>query len=57
MPDPNTTYQEHLEMFGSDEEKEKYKKQLAIWDEWLKDIPVYEPKFPIGRMHPKESKE
>lgn len=50
MPDPNMTYQDHLEMFGTKEEKEKYKKRLEFWNEWVKDIPIFEPKFPIGQI-------
>ena len=55
MPDPRMTYDEYLEMFGTEEQKEKWKKQQEHFKEWLKDVPVYEPKFPIGRSRSSET--
>lgn len=44
MPTLNTTYKEYLEMFGTQEQKDKWEKQRQFWDAWIEDnIPVYNP--------------
>lgn len=44
MPTLNTTYEEYLEMFGTQEQKDEWEKQRQFWDAWIKDnIPVYNP--------------
>lgn len=40
MPDPNMTYEQHLEMFGTEEERHKWKAQQEKFQEWIEQIPM-----------------
>ena len=42
MPNPNITYEEYLEMFGTQEQKDAWNKKKEMFEVWLRDVPVYE---------------
>jgi hypothetical protein len=44
MPNPNLSYEDYLAMFGTQEQKDAWKKKREFWDKWIaENIPVYEP--------------
>lgn len=39
MPNPNMTYEQHLELFGTEEEIQKHKEHQAKFKEFFDSIP------------------